>query len=487
LHPLQVVERIARQAALEATDARDRGFYRYLAVVAHRLDRDHHASFETEEITLPTPFNHTPPNLHRDLYSALCVLSPAYRPPRAAMELPILATLGQLRRIVILFNEYRNEWGGWQIRRYLTGVGRNDLPIGVPTSLSNTTTDLDELATMVNRPINTITPLGGVPLVQPVVQIVPKYDVTRERNIYHVVDILRGVLHDLPQYQRVGALCHSTHYEKLIEKLREPYSSRITLLAYFCEGLSRGSNEWITQCDVMIILGTPRPGTPAIRERLVQNGNIQAARLTSEQADWHLEKWIGTTETGESREITTARYRDENWHRAYTNICKAQLKQAIGRGRGILPTGIPVYLISQEDTSRIRTPPAGRVSIAAAPFAPLRQWQLEVLRVLEGTSSAAPLKTSDVAKALHLSTVNRVLMSTNRTLTTLMESGRVRFQRAGGGLRKGRRRRKGWYLAPPSAPSSPTPQSAPAAPSAPASAPSPIATPATPSAPLTAI
>lgn len=436
-HPLLVVGRIADQAAASAAYPHDRGFYRHLGAAARYLDNEHHSAFETVKVELPTASPHEPSELHRDLYSAACDLSLAYRPPAEAMQLALRATQGKLRLLVVVMNEYLGKGSEAQLMRTLTGVGKTSLPFGVSVVISDHTADLEEIRTVTERGIRDITPRGVLPLVHPVLQVCPPYDVTRGRDKDHAADILRGVMHDLPQYHRVGLLTHQTLHRKVRATLGEPYASRITLESYFGDGLSRGSNEWLTQCDVLIILGTPRPGTPSIRERLVRLGKVHAARLTAEQANWHLATWTGTTESGETVEIESPRYRDEDWHQAYCAITKAQLKQAIGRGRGILPGGIPVYVVSTEDLGNIMTQADGRYMLADAPFAPLTTKDVETLQALEGTGAKDRRKTAEVARRLGFGTATTDLMRTSRRLTRLLEACRVR------------RKQRGWYLSPP--------------------------------------
>jgi hypothetical protein len=455
-HPLQVVARIAEQAAAVATGPNDRSFYRHLAAVARYLDREHHAAFETVEVKLPAPSEHTPPSLHSDLHQAVCDLGieRSHRPPADAMRLAILASQGKLRLLAVARNESLGNGGVRQMYNVLTGVGSTDLPI-IPTVICNATADLDEIRTLSGgiRPVRDMAPRGSLPLVKPVLQICPEYEVTRSRSLERAADDLRGIIHDLPQYPRVGLMTHSTHHEKIRLALGEPYASRITLEGYYGDGRSRGSNDWIAQCDVLILLGPPRPGSNSIRQHLLRLGLCRAANMTEEKADWHWANWTGTTEAGERKEIETGRYRDEDWHRAYCAITKTQIKQAIGRGRGILPEGIPVYVVTTEDIGDLgwghrMMPTPGRIPIAASPFAPLRSEQEEVLRALlslGATSGSKAVKTGKVCLELfgYMGTKD-VVMRTNRRLTSLLEAGRVK--------RKGKR--GGWFV-PSGGPSAP--------------------------------
>ena len=267
-------------------------------------------------------------------------------------------------------------------------------------------------------------------------QICPQFDITRERKVDHAADILRGILHELP-HPRVGLITHSTLHEKVRAALGEPYAGRITLESYFGEGLSRGSNEWLKRCDVIIVFGTPRPGTRSIRERLIQTTKVCAAMRTEERADWHRETWTGTTESGVTQEVETGRYRDEDWHRAYCNIAKAQLKQAIGRGRGILPDGIPVYVVSTEDigSGSILTQTPGRYLLADTNhFLPLNHDCVKVLRVLEelgAVSGSRAVKRGQICRVLFGTDHSKATRQTMYLLNLLLDAERVRRKGAG--------------------------------------------------------
>jgi hypothetical protein len=456
-HPLVVVGRIADQAARVATDP-NQGFYRRLGEVARYLDRELHAAFETVEVPMPKASKHIPPSWQSDLHQAVVDLGidRSQRPPADAMRIAVLATQGALRFIGVARNESLDVGSVRKFNSVLTAIGRVELP-HISTLICNATLDLHEIQLLVDRPVRDITPRGTLPLVKPVLQICPRYEVTMSRRLERAADDLRGILHDLPQYARVGVITHKTHYKEIREALGEPYSSRITLVGYYGDGLSRGSNEWIEKCDVLILLGPPRPGNPSIRQHLIRLGKIRAANLTDKQADWHESTWSGTTESGEKVEIQTPRYRNEDWHRAYCAITKTQLKQAIGRGRGILPEGIPVYVVTTEDIGSIgvgtqNEDQTGRVPIADAGFPPLKREHAEVLAVLAGTTPLEPMKTAEVAARLGLPDTDSGRRTARDYLEILREQGRVRLQRSGKGRGRRKERKKGWHVTtPPSA------------------------------------
>ena len=52
------------------------------------------------------------------------------------------------------------------------------------------------------------------------------------------------------------------------------------------------------------------------------------------QAGWDKDWWSGVTESGQRVTVRTSHYANHDWHRAYLNIVRGSLVQAVGRGRG---------------------------------------------------------------------------------------------------------------------------------------------------------
>lgn len=464
-HPLRVVAHVADQAAEAAADAYARSFYRSLARIARHLDNEHHAAYETVEVEPPTKeLKRAPKSLHADLYQAMIDLGidPSQRPTTDAMRIALLATQGRLRLIAVVKNEHLGKGGEHHTYNVLTAVGQTQLPLNVLSIFCDATSDPEEIRSLVggNGHVHDITPRGTLPNLKPVVQICPQYDVIKTRRLEHAGDILRGVMEDVPtQYRRVGLITHKALYDKDIKKeVGEPYSSRIALQSYFGDGLSRGSNEWIKQCDVLIILGTPRPGSNSIRDHLITvMGKTRAARLTEKEADWHLEIWEGISESGHIIPVQTPRYRNEDWHSAYCAITKKQIWQAAGRGRSILPEGIPVYIVTTEDISdyglarHAMTPKMGespimqqrsrRIPIASAGYPALNYDCAAILRILEARNATAR------SRAIKTGLITRDMYGTEEVCSKQLEHVKHCLSRLHDVERIARKaKRSGWYL-----------------------------------------
>jgi hypothetical protein len=415
---LPVVEIIARQAEADAQSALDRAFYRHMARIAKEFHGYLYGADKPEEVPLPPPLDHEPENLHADINNALLKLTTTGHPLADAMRLVIAATCGKLSLVGVGFSEYPDGKDKVRTVRKLTGVVRTDLPPGC--WINDATADPEEIAAALGHPVKDITPKGRLLLQRPVLQIIPDRDVTRGRKPEAVLPILRGLLYDLPQ-ERIGLLTHSTLAKRLPKLLPEADRERLVKVHYFGGGESRGSNDWFRECDALIVLGTPRVGPEAIRERLIRLGKVKAAMMSKEEAGWGWDYWSGVTESGKRRTVKCLHYTDHDWHAAYCNIVRSELVQAIGRGRGILEDGIPVYVVSNENLAptshldgRFGFPLAdkGRHDSLADPEA-------DVLRVMREQRRPI-ITTKEIATALELTT-QWVLKS----LSELQKAGRV--------------------------------------------------------------
>tara|TARA_E500000331_G_scaffold278840_1_gene271790 strand:- start:1194 stop:1955 length:762 start_codon:yes stop_codon:yes gene_type:complete len=97
----------------------------------------------------------------------------------------------------------------------------------------------------------------------------------------------------------------------------------------------------------MLLLGTYRPNQTADKAKLIQLGKITAA-ADSNQGGWGMRRWEGRTASGTTIQVDGLGYADPDWRTAREYLCRSAMLQAIGRGRGILADGIPVWIFSTE-------------------------------------------------------------------------------------------------------------------------------------------
>jgi hypothetical protein len=430
---LKTVSDVAEQASYQATDARDRGFFRHMAIVARYLHGQYQGSNEPCAVPLPRVIGREPRDLHAALYEA-ATGAEQKAPPADAMRLVLAAVLCQLESIDVSINEIRGKGGQVQLVRTITGVGKTDLPPGSTIVFSDAAASVEDYQVILGpgRPVHDITPRGRLERKHPVVQIIPQQDVTRKTGVKRVGEIIHGVLNDIPQ-QRVGLITHQSLHKKVVKWLGENMLygeadvSRLTKVSYYGNE-SRGSNDWYATCDALIIVGTPRVPPSSIRRHLLLLGKRKASRLTAAEACWHPDRWVGRTEKGTAVNVVTGHYRDPDWHAAYLSLVRGELRQAIGRGRSLLPNGIPVYAVTTENLGDI-------CPVADHPYARLTQNQATLLAFLNRCSTKEqPVMTSNVARFLKVS-----LRRSNEVLNKLLEDGRVKRRGAKGG----------WYPAAP--------------------------------------
>jgi hypothetical protein len=204
----------------------------------------------------------------------------------------------------------------------------------------------EDLAARTGRKIVDITPAGHIPVVQKVRQV--PLDVTKSQAASTTAKIIEAHLWASPAVRRLGVIGHKAAIDEIFEDnsghLRAWDRERVAMTAGFNTGPDRGSNLWTAACDDLAVIGTPR--APVIRAWLVAHGKIEAASLPD--GDWGEITWEGTTTDGRRKTFKCRGYRDADWRRASKAIHLASLRQAGGRGRAILPTGISVTFYTDQ-------------------------------------------------------------------------------------------------------------------------------------------
>jgi hypothetical protein len=221
---------------------------------------------------------------------------------------------------------------------------RNNLPGNRATVWFNDATlTRERLEMILGRSVTDLTPGARLDRQKKAVQILR--DITRKTTPQIFRSILRGVLADRPQAHRVGVICHRPHVTAA-KSLGEDFGRRIVKISYFGSGEERSSNDWHQECDLIVVAGTPRIPPAAIATYLVQAGEVGAA---CRESPWGTLYWDGQTESGEPIRVKSRGYEDESWRRAHRDLVRAQMVQAIGRGRGVLETGCEVVVLSSEE------------------------------------------------------------------------------------------------------------------------------------------
>ena len=234
------------------------------------------------------------------------------------------------------------------IHRNIVAVWRTDVPAHAVTWINDATADRGELTTIIGGTVHDATPKGRLEMLHPILQV--PVDVKQQTAPSTVAKILAGLLLKFADRQKVGIITHRCHVAVArgtahAARLPDALASRIVRVEHFRSGESRGSNDWLESCDMLIVLGTPRVPPAAVKNRLFVLGKVMAA---SRDGQWEADYWSGVTLDGKRRTIKTAAYRDHDWHASHRAIVRAELIQSAGRGRGLCENGIPVVVVSNE-------------------------------------------------------------------------------------------------------------------------------------------
>ena len=139
---------------------------------------------------------------------------------------------------------------------------------------NDATASADRLKQLLAENVSDQTPDGRIELIQRAVQV--PHDITRKTSVSTVTGLLRGLLTDHPNFDRIGVICQRPHFEG-VNSIGKEYRHRIAMVRYFGSGDERASNEWHHECDAIVVLGTPRVPTEALATILIQGGDMAAA------------------------------------------------------------------------------------------------------------------------------------------------------------------------------------------------------------------
>jgi len=307
---------------------------------------------ETTSLKLPVATS-TPPGADARLYRAM-EQSDTW-PEAEPMQLVKAIAAGEIVELVVRVDRIhkRGSKDDFQVKKSIVGFKQTVLPAKATTWICDATADVHDVEILAGRSVTDCTPGGEIKQRHPAIQI--PTDIKQSTSRAKMLGLIRGVLTAIPsQYQRIGIICDRQHAPaiegtgKQGPNLEPEYRDRIAKVEYFRNGSSRGSNEWLDCCDLLIVAGTPRVPPTAIKSRLIQLGKIAAASRADDWVEWGRDYWSGITQSGRRVTVQSTGYRDRDWQAAYRAIVAAELIQSVGRGRGICDNGIPVVVLSNE-------------------------------------------------------------------------------------------------------------------------------------------
>ena len=266
-------------------------------------------------------------------------------PNGEAVRLCFAHALGELESLTISIDDTFAKGGRRQFHQALIGVRRVSVPENTRVWFQDATGDHDLISDLIHRPVTDSTPTGRLEFKVPPIQFArdKESDVTMQTSPNTVRGIVRGLLVKYPTAKRVGIMTHRVHLPA-IKALESPWRSRLLKLDYFHSGNDRASNKWL-ECDVVLILGTPRVPPSGVRQALIQIGDVDAAGTDGK---WRPHAWNGFKSAGQEVEIYGLGYRHPSWDRMHQLLVRSSLLQAVGRGRGVLEGGVPVVVVSNE-------------------------------------------------------------------------------------------------------------------------------------------
>ena len=258
-----------------------------------------------------------------------------------ALQLAIGYSFGRLKSLFAKVEEYRVAGGQINVRNFLVGFWQTELP-NQTIWFEDGSSDLKMLETLTGLPVTDQTPIGKIKNQIEPIQFTQK-DITKSTLPSTVRSIVRGLLAKYNHCKNVGIICHKCHVSE-IESLSSYWKNRIRKVSYFHSGEDRASNDWLN-CDLLVVLGTPRVPPSAVRNLLLAFGKIEAAKYDSAFVSF---SWNGMNEKGDFVEVIGKKYLNSDWDWANSLLVKETLRQTIGRARSITPEAIPVVLISTE-------------------------------------------------------------------------------------------------------------------------------------------
>lgn len=200
-------------------------------------------------------------------------------------------------------------------------------------------------------------------------------DVSRGTAASTVGRMVEQALAALPECRRVGLILLQEHRrilfpvdrsgndirtdrskklipEDVLRRIARDQDGRL-LVTHYGSGRDRSSNEWISRCDGLVLIGTPRPQATAVVAELVRRLDVEALVAGSR---WGRRDWEAVTIDGGRVRCAGRGYLDPRWAAAAAAVTRVSLMQALERARTVVPAGgdseapggIPVLLVSGE-------------------------------------------------------------------------------------------------------------------------------------------
>jgi predicted DNA-binding transcriptional regulator len=259
------------------------------------------------------------------------------------LRLCVAYTFGELSELCAVVDEFRQNVRDQQFTKSLIGVWNVTLPKEMVVWVENASTSVELMNDLVGKEVQDKTPQGSLEYKVAPIQYATT-DVTKSTSPNVVRSVVRGLLAKYPDAKKIGIITQQVHV-KSIKELNSFWFKRINKIEYYFSGKDRASNSWL-DCDLILVIGTPRVPPSAIRELLIRLGKIDSAAIQDKFLS-HI--WQGLTVDGTPTNIECVGYSHNDWIMAYNLLVRETLRQAIGRGRGVCDHGVPVVVVSNEN------------------------------------------------------------------------------------------------------------------------------------------
>lgn len=258
------------------------------------------------------------------------------------LKLALAYSLGELAQLCVVVDETKAKGGTPVFTKAIVGVWKTELPTNSVVWIENASNTAAQLQEFVSGNVIDKTPDGRLEYKVPPLQY-PDTDITQQTSGNKVRSVVRGLLAQYPVANKAGIITQQCHVQD-IEALDDIWRRRIARIEYYRSGKDRASNSWL-DCDLILVLGTPRVPPVAVRDMLIRLGRVDAAGRTDKFVSL---PWEGKTQSGEMVKIDGLGYSDPSWAEANALLVKETMRQAIGRGRGVNNHGVPVLVVSNE-------------------------------------------------------------------------------------------------------------------------------------------
>ena len=350
---IRAVGDLAHRITMQAAKAGDKsGAMTFAMLMNEACDCIESAMKVTEPGRYPVilpPVADVPRNWQAILWRAMQRAGSSNDPDSVALQLVTKAATGELDRLDVVVERT----AGGLLTHLAFGSWRTPVAQGASYQLLDATACAADVAAVAGLPVNDCTPDGFLPMQQQVVQI--PLSVTSRMSPVKAAAIVRAILNRHPEYRRVGLIGHSAHVRAMMgegSSLLDPDTrSRIAKACYFWQGPDRASNDWHQVCDVVLVLGVPRPNPVTVRQQLLLLGLDDAATIPAPV--WGDRHWQATSINGGTVTVPGRGYHHPDWHRAHQASCRSQLLQAMGRSRAVMPDGVPCLVVADEPTGAV--------------------------------------------------------------------------------------------------------------------------------------